>query len=118
MIRRILFVLLVLYIVVPLLMPVIFSFSVFWQDILPQGFTLDWYRAILNRPANYRALLVSLMVASGAVLLNVLITVPAAYVLNRAGPGWGQRLREGATILPLLFPPLIVGTQFSPKLGA
>jgi len=37
MIRWILFVFLVLYIVVPLLMPIIFSFSVFWQDILPRG---------------------------------------------------------------------------------
>jgi ABC-type spermidine/putrescine transport system permease subunit II len=110
MIRWILFVFLVLYIVVPLLMPIIFSFSVFWQDILPQGFTLRWYEAILTRPANYEALLVSLTVASGAVLLNLLITVPAAYALNRAGPGWGQRLREGAVILPLLFPPLVVGT--------
>jgi len=110
MIRWILLVFLVLYILVPLLMPIIFSFSVFWQDILPQGFTLRWYEAILTRPANYEALLVSLTVASGAVLLNLLITVPAAYALNRAGPGWGQRLREGAAILPLLFPPLVVGT--------
>ncbi len=110
MIRWILFVFLVLYIVVPMLMPVIFSFSVFWQDILPQGFTLRWYEAILTRPANYEALLVSLTVASSAVLLNVLITVPAAYALNRMASKWGQRLREGAMILPLIFPPLVVGT--------
>jgi len=108
-IRWILFAFLVLYIVVPLLMPIIFSFSLFWQDILPQGFTLRWYEAILTRPANYEALFVSLIVASGAVLLNLLITVPAAYALNRAGPGWGQRLREGVMILPLLFPPVVVG---------
>ena len=110
MIRWILFVFLVLFIVVPMLMPVIFSFSVFWQDILPQGFTLRWYEAILTRPANYEALMVSLIVASSAVILNVVITVPAAYALNRMASKWGQRLREGATILPLIFPPLVVGT--------
>lgn len=100
MIRWILFVLLVLYIIVPILMPVIFSFSVFWQDILPQGFTLRWYETILTRPANYEALMVSFVVASSAVFLNLVITVPAAYALNRMASKWGQRLREAAAILP------------------
>lgn len=110
MLRRLLLIFLILYIIVPLLMPVIFSFSVFWQDILPQGFTLRWYEAIIRRPKNYSALTASLIVAVGAVLLDTLISVPAAYALNRLETPVGRSLRSFSTVLPLIFPPVIVGT--------
>jgi putative spermidine/putrescine transport system permease protein len=110
MFRRFLFILLILYIVVPLLMPIIFSFSQFWQDILPQGFTLQWYAAILQRPRNYSALLVSLFVGSISVLVTASISVPAAYALNRLESPIGTRIREIIPILTLIFPPVTVGT--------
>lgn len=110
MASRLLLLLLVLFIVVPLLMPIIFSFSVFWQDILPQGFTLRWYEAIITRPKNYSALMISLIVATGAVLLDFLICVPAAYALNRLETPFGRALRSVSGVLPLIFPPVIVGT--------
>jgi putative spermidine/putrescine transport system permease protein len=107
---RLLLMFLILYIIVPLLMPVIFSFSIFWQDIFPQGFTLRWYEAIITRPKNYSALMVSLIVATGAVLLDFIICVPAAYALNRLETPVGKRLRALSAVLPLVFPPVIVGT--------
>ncbi|MCS7286875.1 MAG: ABC transporter permease [Anaerolineae bacterium] len=110
MIRRLLVIFLILYIIVPLLMPIIFSFSVFWQDILPQGFTLRWYAAIVTRPRNFSALLSSLIVATGAVLLNFIICVPAAYALNRLETPAGRMLRSLSNVLPLIFPPVIIGT--------
>lgn len=110
MVSRLLTILLILYIVVPLLIPIIFSFSVFWQDILPQGFTLRWYEAILTRPRNYSALMISLLVATGAVLLDFFICVPAAYALNRLETPLGRKLRSLSVVLPLVFPPIIVGT--------
>lgn len=110
MIRRLLMLFLILYIIVPLLMPIIFSFSVFWQDILPQGFTLRWYAAIVTRPRNFSALLSSLIVATGAVLLNFIICVPAAYALNRLETPVGRFLRSLSNVLPLIFPPVIIGT--------
>jgi putative spermidine/putrescine transport system permease protein len=107
---RLLLLFLILYIIVPLLMPIIFSFSVFWQDVLPEGFTLRWYEAIISRPKNYSALMISLMVASGAVLLYFFICVPAAYALNRLETPLGRALRSLSAVLPLIFPPVIVGT--------
>lgn len=107
---RFLLLFLVLYVLLPILMPIIFSFSVIWQDILPEGFTLRWYEAIVTRPKNYAALMVSLLVATGAVLLDFGICVPAAYALNRLETPLGRALRSLATILPLIFPPVIVGT--------
>ncbi len=110
LLQHIIFVFLVLFILVPLLMPVIFSFSEFWQGILPQGFTLRWYEAIIRRPRNYSALMVSLTVAFGAVVLDALIAIPAAYALNRLDTRGGRWLRNVSMILPLIFPPVIVGT--------
>ncbi len=109
MATRLLLLLLILYIIVPILMPIIFSFSLFWQDILPQGFTLRWYEAIITRPRNYSALMISLLVASGAVLLDFFLCVPAAYALNRLETP-GRILRSFASVMPLIFPPVIVGT--------
>lgn len=110
MATRLLLIFLILYIVVPILMPIIFSFSVFWQDILPQGFTLRWYEAIITRPKNYSALMISLLVASGAVLLDFFLCVPAAYALNRLETSMGRILRSFSVVMPLIFPPVIVGT--------
>ena len=110
LIQRVLFVFLVLFIVVPLLMPIIFSFSEVWMGILPRGFTLRWYEAIIKRPKNYNALMVSLTVAFGAVALDLLISIPAAYALNRLETKGGRLLRSFSQVLPLIFPPVIVGT--------
>ncbi|GIV69261.1 ABC transporter permease [Caldilinea sp.] len=110
MLKRLLFLFLISFIVVPLCMPVIFSFSLFWQDIFPQGFTLQWYEAILTRPRTYSALLTSLVVAFAAVSITLLISAPAAYALNRMDTPFGRWIRDTAPILTLIFPPVTVGT--------
>ncbi len=108
--QMVLLVLLVAFIVVPLLMPVIFSFSVYWQDILPEGFTLQWYERFLSKPATSRSLTVSLIVASSAVALNLVIAVPAGYAMARMRGRARRFLVAVARILPLVLPPVVVGT--------
>jgi len=102
--------LLVAFVVVPITMPVIFSFSVYWQDILPEGFTLRWYEKFLAKPATSRSLTVSLVVASSAVLLNLLIAVPAGYAISRMKGRVRAVTTAIARVLPLVLPPVIVGT--------
>lgn len=109
--QKLILALLLLYVLIPILMPVIFSFSTVWQDLLPQGFTTQWYLAIIQKPKNYSALITSLIVAMGAVLTTTLISVPTAYSLNRLDTPWGEKLRNFANILPLIFPPVVVGTS-------
>ncbi len=108
--QMVLLVLLVAFIVVPLSMPVIFSFSVYWQDILPEGFTLRWYERFLSKPATSRSLTVSLIVASSAVALNLVIAVPAGYAMARMRGRARRFLVAVARILPLVLPPVVVGT--------
>lgn len=109
--EKVFIIILVLYIVIPILMPIVFSFSKFWQGILPQGFTLEWYASIVKRPKNYSALMVSLFVAVTATLVSLVISVPAAYVVNRLKGKFGESLRNFINILPMIFPPVIVGSS-------
>ncbi|BAL81493.1 ABC transporter permease [Caldisericum exile] len=103
-------ILLVLYILLPISMPIIFSFSKFWQGILPKGFTFEWYLQIIRRPKNYSALMISLFVATFATLISLLISLPAAYVVNRLRGRFGETVRNFVNILPMIFPPVIVGS--------
>lgn len=111
-IERMLLVFLVAYIVFPLLVPLIFSFSTRWTDIFPDGITTQWYQRIIARPMYYQGLMTSLLVAISAVVVDILICVPAAYSINRLGGRVGSILREASRILPLIFPPIIVGIAF------
>jgi ABC-type spermidine/putrescine transport system permease subunit II len=109
-IQNLLLIALVSLVVLPLLMPIIFSFSTFWQDILPKGFTLKWYQEFFHKPSTSSALIVTLIVAASAVSIDILIAVPAAYAINRMGGKAGKFLTNATSILPLVFPPVVVGT--------
>ena len=99
----------VLYVIVPLMMPIIYSFSEAWTGLFPKGFTLRWYKVIFSNPNYQPSLILSLFVASFATLLNIAITVPASYAVNRLKGRIAVFLEDTFKILPLIFPPLIVG---------
>ena len=112
LIQRVILVLLILYIVIPLLVPLIFSFSTLWMDIVPEGFTVGWYQKIFARPRYYRGLITSLTVAFSAVALDVFICVPAGYAINRLRGPVGGFVQAAFKIFPLIFPPIVIGTGF------
>ncbi|GAB5602335.1 2-aminoethylphosphonate ABC transport system, membrane component PhnV [Thermus sp. FJN-A] len=107
-----LFIFFLLYLLLPMVAPVVYSFSRMWLGLLPEGFTLDWYRKIFTDPKYLEAALLSLRVAALAVFLNVLVGVPTAYVAYTWSGGVGEGLRRLLQVLPLLVPPLVVGLGF------
>ena len=106
------FALLLLYLVLPLLAPVVYSFSRMWLDVLPEGFTLEWYARVAQDPRYLEAALLSLRVALLAVAINILVGVPTAYVAHTWAGRTGQSLRRLVQVLPLLVPPLVLGLGF------
>lgn len=110
--QKALLVLLILYIVLPLLVPLIFSFSTLWIDVFPEGFTVKWYLKIISRQKYLQGLITSVLVAISAVAVDVFICVPAAYSINRLRGRAGSMLRSAFKIFPLIFPPIVVGTGF------
>lgn len=106
------FVLFLLYLLLPLLAPVVYSFSKMWLALLPEGFTLDWYRKVFNNPNYVAAARLSLMVALAAVAINILVGVPLAYGVYVWKGRVGEGMRRLVQITPLLIPPLVIGLGF------
>ena len=106
------FILFLLYLFLPLLVPIVYSFSVMWQGILPQGFTLEWYRRVLSDPQYLPAVKLSLLIATLSVLINVFVGFPTVYAVYRLSGRVGETARRVLQILPLLVPPILVGLGF------
>lgn len=70
---------------------------------LKSGLTLDWVDQVLT--LYWPAILLSVEIAFGCLIVTLLLGVPAAYVLARA-PGRIARLIEEALVLPIAVPGL------------
>ena len=74
----------------------------------PRHFTLNWYRQLFSDSALWDAVLNSLLVAAGAVVLSLVLGLLAALALDRASfPG--KNLFRRIVLLPLILPGIITG---------
>ena len=74
----------------------------------PRNLTMNWYRTLFQDAAIWSSVLNSLMVALVAVVLALVIGVPAALALDRANfPG--KALFRRLVLLPLILPGIITG---------
>jgi spermidine/putrescine transport system permease protein len=74
----------------------------------PKHFTLNWYRQLFSDSALWDSVLNSLLVAAGAVVLSLILGLPAALALDRASfPG--KNLFRRLVLLPLILPGIITG---------
>jgi putative spermidine/putrescine transport system permease protein len=77
---RILFLLAAIYFVVPMLAVLLVTFAGRWTaNILPDSYTLDWWKQSLSNPDLVGSFSTSLLLASGTAILDLLFVVPAAY---------------------------------------
>ena len=103
-----------IFLLAPIIVVVISSFNaVGVLSFPPQSFTTRWYSEI--DPTYYRALTVSLIVASITVVIAVLVGVPGALALAR-GRFPGRDALNAICLSPLMVPALVMGVaafQFS-----
>jgi putative spermidine/putrescine transport system permease protein len=99
--------LLLLIIVAPLAVPIAMSVSDTPYIVFPpEGFTLEWYEAVLSDPEAQSALVVSLKIAFLSTVIALALGIPCAMALVRFRfPGRGAVL---ALVLGPLVVPLIV----------
>lgn len=83
----------------PLILTVVYSFSNSRYFGEWGGFTLRWYKLMLNDPDLWRAATNSLVVASLSALLSILLSLPLALAM----PGKAKTAAEA-----LMYPPLII----------
>jgi putative spermidine/putrescine transport system permease protein len=98
-----------LYLLAPILITVIISFSA--DNILrfpPTGWSLKWYATLFANRDFMGAFQVSLIVAGGAALLAAAVSIPAAMAIAR-GRFRGNAAVESFFLAPLLVPAIVVG---------
>jgi spermidine/putrescine transport system permease protein len=95
----------------PLVVLVAFSFNRSRFSVAWTGFTLEWYRRLLERPDVLRALRASLVVGLASTLISTVLGTLVALGLAR---GWRARSRarqayEGLLYLPIVTPEIVIG---------
>lgn len=98
-----------LFVLAPLLVAVSISFSAApFASFPPQGFTLDWYRQVLDDPDFRDAATLSIGLALAVTATAVALGLPAALALHRARLP-GAAALQALLLSPLVFPVLITG---------
>jgi spermidine/putrescine transport system permease protein len=102
-----------LYLFLPVLVVVLFSFTTSPRLSLPiEGFTLSWYQSAFAEPLFSRALVNSLVLASITAVVAVALGVPFCFALARL-----RRRPRGvlltASLLPMAVPVLVVGVALA-----
>jgi putative spermidine/putrescine transport system permease protein len=101
------------YLTIPIALLVIGSFGDLWfNTMLPSGFTLHWYVDVVANPSFRRAFVASLAVTAMACVACVAVGLPLAYTIFRAR---NKVVRSTARILyqlPVALPPLVLAFGF------
>jgi spermidine/putrescine transport system permease protein len=97
-----------LFLHLPLLVLVIFSFNDSKFSVDWQGFTLQWYQRLLDRPDILRGLTASLIVGAAATVISTVFGTLLALALARQRFR-GRRTMEGFLYLPVVTPEIVTG---------
>ncbi len=93
----------------PIVTLIIFSFNASRQITVWQGFSTQWYAALLQDTVLIRSAWISLQVATCAATLAVILGTLAATALVRFGRFRGRRVFGILTTAPLVMPEVITG---------
>ncbi len=98
----------VVFMLSPLVLLVVFSFSASTVLSMPiTGWTLDWYRELFATPQFWAALENSLVIAGTVGIVSTTIGTMAAFALLRVRPRAAGGLMMAAS-LPVMLPPLVL----------
>jgi spermidine/putrescine transport system permease protein len=97
-----------LFLHLPILVLMVFSFNSSKFSVDWTGFTLRWYHRLLERPDILRGLKVSLIVGVAATIISALLGTLIALALARHRFR-GSRAFEGFLYIPIVTPEIVVG---------
>jgi putative spermidine/putrescine transport system permease protein len=97
-----------LYLTLPLLATVLFSLATVWsKSILPEGYTLDWYKAAFADDRFLPTATHTLQATVGAAIISPLLVVPALLAVHLRAPKWKPAL-EFLSIIPWALPGVVL----------
>lgn len=98
-----------LFLYLPLMFMVVFSFNSTRQDAVFTGFSLRWYEALTRDTKIVDGFLLSLKVAFASGLLSAVLGTFAAFVLVRYRRFAGRTVFSGMVNAPLVMPEVVIG---------
>ncbi|MDQ3060542.1 MAG: ABC transporter permease [Pseudomonadota bacterium] len=98
-----------LFLYLPLIFMVVFSFNSTRQDAEFTGFSLRWYEALTRDTKLVEGFWLSLKVATVAGLLSAILGTFAAFVLVRYRRFAGRTIFSGMVNAPLVMPEVVIG---------
>jgi putrescine transport system permease protein len=98
-----------LFLYLPIVVLVVFSFNSSRQDMVWSGFSLQWYAALMQDTEIINGLGLSLRIAVMTAFASVILGTFAAFVLDRYRRFAGRTLFAGMVSAPLVMPEVIIG---------
>ncbi|MYM86623.1 ABC transporter permease subunit [Rugamonas sp. FT82W] len=98
-----------LFLYLPIVVLVVFSFNSSRQDMVWSGFSTQWYEALMNDSEIISGFGLSLRIALLTACSSVVLGTFAAFVLNRYQRFAGRTLFSGMVSAPLVMPEVIIG---------
>ncbi|MYN16285.1 ABC transporter permease subunit [Rugamonas sp. FT107W] len=98
-----------LFLYLPIVVLVVFSFNSSRQDMVWSGFSTQWYEALMNDSEIISGFGLSLRIALLTACSSVVLGTFAAFVLNRYPRFAGRTLFSGMVSAPLVMPEVIIG---------
>ncbi|PRC94565.1 ABC transporter permease [Solimicrobium silvestre] len=98
-----------LFLYIPIIMLIVYSFNNSSQDMVWKGFTLHWYSALMDDHEIIAGFFLSLKVATLSATFSVVLGTFTAYVLNNYRKFNGRALFKGMASAPLVMPEVIIG---------
>lgn len=97
-----------LFLYLPLLVIVVFSFNTGRQVTIWEGTSLKWYAAVFANRDIGNALWNSIVVAVAAMILSTILALTAALGLRGSRMGRSEKMTLGLILLPLVVPEIVV----------
>lgn len=114
--RALLFGTIAVYLILPMVAVLLYSFATRWSDnILPDGYTLEWWTSTVTNSAVQSAFAVTLLLATLTAILDIALVVPAAYWARVRNPRI-RTLIEISAAIPFALPYIVIAfglLQFS-----
>jgi spermidine/putrescine transport system permease protein len=99
------------FLYIPLLTLMVFSFNASKRNIVWRGFTLDWYRMVLEDTDLLTAFANSLTIAAVSTVISTILGALTALLLWRFSFR-AKTLLEGVLALPIVVPEICLGVAF------
>lgn len=97
------------FLYLPLLLVMAYSFNESRLVTVWAGFSLKWWRALLDNDAMLSAAWYSLRIAFVSATASAVLGLAAGYVLSRAPPFLGRTLFGSLVIAPMVMPEVVMG---------